>query len=90
MGHWVKVFRSDGGGGGERASERACLLYQISTVGAPRHYTRSRLALFFLASSSPDDLSSVDCCSVTGILLYVAFLDYAADLVAPPQSRSID
>lgn len=67
----------------ERASSLACLLYQISTVGAPRHCTRSRrVVLFWPSAALPDDLSSAVSCPVTGILFCVASPDYAADLVA--------
>lgn len=44
MGHWVKVLarRRRPRRASEWASERTCLLYQISAVGAPRHYVHPR------------------------------------------------
>lgn len=54
-------------------SERTCLLYQISAVGAPRHYVHPRRVTL---PGSPDDLS-IDR-PVTEIPLRFAPSDYAA------------
>jgi len=61
-----------------RTSERANLLYQISTVGASHRCTRSRPR--HSSWPTPDDLSVA--CPVTGTLFRSASPNYAADLLA--------
>jgi len=87
LGESTRGSGGDGGGSGKRARERAYLLYQISTVGAPRHDTRPTRVGSSWPADSPDDLS-IDRL-VTGILLRFAPLDYAADLVASSLSFSL-